>query len=46
MSGLERHLTALTVATTSTMSTTYSGSSRDKDTIAERNSILQGLVFQ
>lgn len=38
-SGLERNLTASTVATTSTLPTTYSGASRDKDTISERNPI-------
>ena len=38
-SGLERNLTASTVATTSTLPTTYSGVSRDKDTISERNPI-------
>jgi hypothetical protein len=42
MSGLERNLTASTVATTSSVPTTYSGSSRDKDTIAERNSMDRG----
>jgi hypothetical protein len=42
MSGLERNLTASTVATTSTVPTTYSGSSRDKDTIADRNSMDRG----
>jgi hypothetical protein len=42
MSGLERHLTASTVATTSTVPTTYSGNSRDKDTIAERSSMDRG----
>jgi len=41
-SGLERHLTASTVATTSTLPTTYSGISRDKDSFAERNTIDRG----
>jgi hypothetical protein len=41
-SGLERHLTASTIATTSTLPTTYSGVSRDKDTISERNTIDRG----
>ncbi|KAI0267923.1 hypothetical protein BGY98DRAFT_938414 [Russula aff. rugulosa BPL654] len=39
MSELERNLTVSTVATTSTLPTTYSSSSRDKDTITERNSM-------
>lgn len=45
MSGLERNLTASTVATTSTLPTTYSGSSRDKDTIGERNSMDRGSSY-
>ena len=39
VSGLERNITASTVATASTTPTTYSGNSRDKDTIAERTPV-------
>ena len=43
MSRLERNLTASTVATVSSLPTTYSGNSgRDKDTIAERVSVDRG----
>jgi hypothetical protein len=43
VSGLERHLTASTVATMSTLPTSYSGSSGgDMDTIAERTPIDRG----
>lgn len=38
LNGLQRNLTASTVATTSTLPSTYSGGSKDKDTIAERTS--------
>ena len=39
MSGLERNITTSTVATVSTVPTTISGSSRDKDTLAERTPV-------
>lgn len=41
-SGLERHLTASTVATTSTLPTTYSGVSREKDILSDRKPIDRG----
>ena len=39
VSGLERNITTSTVATVSTVPTTISGSSRDKDTLTERTPV-------